>query len=232
MDRRLPRVLSAGAFIALSGGILAWAPDTGSLYQLIREAGPIESVSAALWLAAAAVSLAAAVWGRAHRVDWALGAVILVLCAIRELDVQKWFTQWNLNNMESYWDRGIPLRERLAALLLLILPGAAIVAAFLIRMLGRFPAAWREGAAWTRDVLAWGAMLVLAAVFDKAHHFTPRLGIDSSYHYLFVLLEETLELTLAVYVSLALVPAWRAAFSGLGRRGCGALRSPVSDDSQ
>ncbi len=212
----LARVLCAGGFIALSGAILAWAPDAGSVLHIVRESGPIEVGSAVLWIGAAILSLAAALRDRVHRTDWALGAVILGLCAIRELEVQKWFTEWNLNNVESYWDPGIPLRERAAALLLLIVPGGAVLLAFLVRMARRFPAAWRRGAAWTRDVLAWGAMLVVAAVLDKAHHFTPGLGIDPAYHYLFVLLEETLELTLAVYVALVLVPAWRAAFAGPG----------------
>ena len=83
-----PRVLSIVVASGLSLGILIfWGVDPKTGAWLVTEGGPVEIVSVALWLLAAAACFTAVFLGSFARLEWFLGGMVTLLFAARELDV-------------------------------------------------------------------------------------------------------------------------------------------------
>ena len=212
------RCITLATLALLVLGLVWIADDPRLVKRLTRESGLVENLTALLWASCGVLCLACATRANTARLNWLLGGVILLALAARELDFQKRFTDWNLNNKGNYLDPEIPLVERLGVLLLFALPLAATGVAFLLRMWPQFREAWRQGLPWSRDIPLLLLMYLVAGRLDKIHHYGADLGIDMSYRFLYVGFEEVTELCVALLVALTLLPAWRRALR-LGREG-------------
>jgi len=180
-----------------------------------REGGPIETLSAAIWALSGVGCLLAARRDAGARLDWTLGGIVLLALACRELDFQKRFSDWNLAHRQNYLEPSIPLRERLTVLVLAVLPMASVVLALLYRLGRRWRNDWKLGLPWSRDVFIMLGLLLVSSRLDKFHKVMPRLGLDMHYQYVAVVFEEAIELTIALFVALSLLSAWRRARAGL-----------------
>lgn len=217
-----PRLAAATVVIATTAVVLIWQPDPSAAAMWIGENGVIESISALSWIVAVLVCLAGGFTDRSARVEWLLGAGVLGLAALREFDIQKRLTDWNVGHLPNYTSAEIPLTERAVVLAFFVVPSALIVSALIYRMAGRFLAAWKSPAHWPRDVVIWIAMIVISAPLDKFHKLKPLLGIESSSRLISTTMEESLELSLGIYVVLVLWSAWRAA---IARTAAGGMRA-------
>jgi len=218
MRHRHDHMRTAAALIVFFGvsiGVLIWDPKPWELQSImIREGGIVESLSAALWLIAAAACLLAAIYDKGARIDLLLGAFILTLFGARELDLQVRLFDWNLERIDNYWNPSRPMHERLLVLGFFVLPSILVIAVFITRQWNRFWTRWREGVGWPREVVTWLVMLVVAIGFDKSPIFMSAIGVPASSHYIAGVMEECFELAFAFYTLLVLWPLWRRA---LGR---------------
>lgn len=196
------RITAFGMMLALSALLLALPQAVTD--RLVDEHGPVESLSAVLWLVGAAAALLAA-RSRPLRREWLFGSVITMLFAARELSWHTAFTGWSVTRLETYTDPQVPLAGRVLALLVVVLPVVTSIIGLFVRMLPRLRRAWTCGAAWSRDVPLWFLLLISSQVLDKGHKVFPPLGLDIPVHYT-RLFEESLEMTLAAYVVLTLWP--------------------------
>ncbi len=185
---------------------------------ITEEGGPVETLSALIWLGAGLVSFAAATRPGRSRLDWLLGGIVLAGLSAREFDFQKRFSDWNLAKPGNYLDPTIPVDERLTVILFAVLPLAAVLLTLLARNVRRFRDAWRRQERWPRDIVLCVVMVVVAGRLDKFHHVMPALGISDEWRYVPVMFEEAIELSVALFVALILVPGWRRAF-GAGAGG-------------
>jgi len=204
----MPIRISVVLLLSLPAVILFLPLDAQQLEQwIVDEGGPVEQLSAAAWWIAALGCLITAIRVRSvpgiSSIDWLLGAAILVLFGARELDFQAWLLGWRLDKLSNYWNARIPLMERLMVLGLLIVPSLSIIIIFAYRMWDRFRKAWVNGEIWTRDVVLWSLMLVGSILLDKLS------GMYRSYQTPLEALEETLELSLALFTILVLFPLWK-----------------------
>jgi hypothetical protein len=177
----------------------------------LSETGPFEVGALAAWIAAAAV-LAFRI--RPFTSRTLAFVVICLLCAAREADLQKAFTQESISRL-SYYRRGAaPLAEKLMAgsvalLFTALLLYAAVVA---VRFL------FREGGLRSRSglwLIVGAALLVLTKVLDRSYAVLGEnfgLWLPPIWHHVTAALEEGLE----AVVPLAL--AWSAWISQTERR--------------
>lgn len=226
-SRLAPRVGSLLLLAALSL-VLLLLPE-GLTAALVDENGPVESLTAALWFVGAGAALTTAFRSRPLAWGWLFGGFGMFLFAARELSWHTEFTGWSVTRVESYLDASIPLWGRLLGLLLVVIPAAVSLIGLVVRLAPRLRRAWRQGAAWSRDVPLWILLLVISQVLDKSHKVFPPLGFDIPVHYT-RLFEETIELALPVYVLLAIWPLCFAR-NGLPRRQVTTtFAAPVSDE--
>lgn len=208
-----PRLVSGGLFLGLTGFILLWPLSSPAFEMWVHEGGIVETLSAATWIVGAIACFTAGFSSRPERADWCLGGAILLLFAARELDGQKWLTDWSVGRLANYWNPQIPVTERLIVIAVFVLPACAVIAVFVLRMWRRFWQAFRAEPAWSWDVVAWGVILVTAAVLDKFYKLVAALDLDVPPMAIPIVLEESLELVFAVYVLLVLFSPWRRAVS-------------------
>lgn len=208
----MPVRITLVILLLLPAGILFLPLNADQIEDwIVDEASPIQQLSAAGWWIAALGCIITAFRVRSvpgsSSIDWLLGAAILLLFGARELDVQAWLLSWNLEQLHNYWNNRIPLMERVMVLGLLVLPSLSIIIIFAYRMWGRYRQAWRNGEIWTRDFLIWFLMLGGSILLDKLS------GLDPSYQASIEAVEETLELSLALFTVLILFPLWQLALS-------------------
>ncbi len=209
MTERLPLVLSLVFFTLVSGGLILTHALLGTdLSPVISEDGIIEMLSVVLWLIVFAGCLIMAISNSGNRINWLLGGVIVLLFAMRELDAQKWLIGWNIGKPASYWDAGIPLNQRILIAMFVVLPAMIAILLFIYRMWSQYIQTWSYRVAWKHDLVYWLIMLIVSTRLDKFHHYMPALGLDPRYHYIFLVMEEVLEMILALYVLLMLLSLW------------------------
>ncbi len=211
------RALALGTCLALCLLFTALAGQPSIVKTITREGGIVELASALLWLGAGLACWVVAARAPSRRLEWLLGGILLVALSAREFDFQKRFSDWNLANRDNYLDPTIPLDERLAVLGLVVLPLAAVLLTFVARMARPFRDAWRRRERWTRDFLIMVAMVLVSARLDKFHHVMPALGISDRWRYVPVMYEEAIELGVALFLVLTLVPAWKQALAARPR---------------
>ncbi len=208
------RAVALGVCAALCLLFTALVDEPRLVKRLTRENGPVETLSALLWLGAGLASLVVSARARSMRLEWGLGGIVLVALSAREFDFQKRFFDWNLANRNNYFDASIPLDERLTVIAIGVIPLAAVVFTFLGRMARPFRDGWRRKERWTRDFPIMVAMVLVSSRLDKFHHVMPALGIASRWQYVAVMYEEAIEFSVALFVVLTLLPAWRRAVGG------------------
>lgn len=222
-----PRIGALSLLAVLSLALLL-LPE-GLTAALVDEDGPVESLTAALWFVGAAAALTTAFRSRPLVWEWLFGGVGMLLFAARELSWHTQFTGWSVTRVESYLSASIPLWGRLLGLLLVVLPAAVSLIGLVVRLTPRLRRAWRQGAAWSRDVPLWLLLLVISQVLDKGHKVFPPLGFDIPVHYT-RLFEETIELALPVYVLFAIWPLCFARNESPREQVATSFAPPVSDE--
>ena len=214
---RWPRAIAAVSFLAVTAVVFLWIRVFGHTAIWVGEGGIVETLSAVFWGLAAATCFAISVRVRSLRLEWALGGAVLAILCARELDIQKSLADWNAANPSNYLDPELPLSERFAIAALFVAPSLAVLLAFVWRMWRRFLDAWRAGRAWPRDFVIWGLMLAVSSRLDKLHKLKETLDLGPAVLEAGLVLEECLEMTLALYVLLVVGTAGHRAWRAAGR---------------
>ncbi|MEM7226064.1 MAG: hypothetical protein AAF495_24005 [Pseudomonadota bacterium] len=207
-DRR-PRMTAGLAFLGVSALVLIQVTNFGRADLWIGEGGIVETLSFGLWAISALVCLMAAVRAKRARLAWLLGGLVVAILCARELDIQKAFFDWNAGKPANYLDSEIPFGERALVFAVFVAPALCVLGGFALVMARRFLAAWRAGEIWPRDFVIWLALIVPITLLDKFHKYAGGLGVAESHFWIATTLEECLELSLALYVLLVILRAWR-----------------------
>ncbi len=182
-------------------------PEVADAY--VQEWELIERMSAGVWFIVTSWCLVAAFLAQTHKGEWAIGSIFFFLLGFRELDGHIWMTGWNLDKLALYWNPSIPFHERF-----LILDFGLVLLCWTIFVFPpkRWKALWQayqSNVQWTKAVLLWVMILVLAMLLDKSvylpmYHETPFSHLDV----IRGIFEESLELTLGLYTLFLLFPLW------------------------
>lgn len=205
--RSFKHFAQAVVFVAIAIILAKWGAGLPEWRDVIAsENGPVERMSAAVWFMGFVWCLGSAYSQRALAIEWLGFAMFFLLFGLRELDAHVWATGWNLDKFANYWNPHYPLLERMVVLGLLIFPClivGGILCYRLWKMIGR---AWSEGASWLSHLILGLGLLVLCVTLDKVGPYGLFfLEISDSGKVLLMIIEEFLELVLAVF---ALVSLW------------------------
>ena len=144
--------------------------------KIIREGGPLENAQVILYLAGGMIA-----WIYARRGIWEdgfSGSVILLLFAMRELDLQRKFTGISITRTKYYFHHDAPLLSKIL-FGILVCGILGFILAFLIRNSGHFYRALQSRLAWARSVLAGLLSILLANFVDSAPRLLDTFGIDT-----------------------------------------------------
>lgn len=203
------RTASLLTFLVLAVTFIALEESRIGHNILIAEGGIAELLAAGCWFASGVGCLITAFRFRARRYDYLLLAYFTLALGARELDVHKNITEWNSTKLLNYFKPFIPLEERIAVFLLLVLPPLLTVPLAIRRWTPRIRRAWHSGESWPRDLLVWFVTLVVIVQADKLHLIAQAFGITIDDKYPFRVIEETLEAAFALFTFLVLLPRWR-----------------------
>ena len=196
--------------VKLGSGLQDWSEVIAS------ENGPVERISAAVWFMAFTWSFMSGLYGRVFRIEWLLVSTIFLLFGLRELDAHVWATGWNLDKLANYWNPQFPLTERILVLTLMIVPCVGVGSLLCIRVWPALWPAWRNGSPWLGHLIFVVTLLVLCLSLDKIVAYAlPYLGIGASGHVFFMMIEEFLEMVLAVFAFVSIWPYLQGAFDGI-----------------
>ncbi len=196
--------------IKLGSGLQGWSEVVAS------ENGPVERISAAVWFMAFTWSFMAGWCDRVFRIEWLLISPIFLLFGLRELDAHVWATGWNLDKFANYWNPQFPLTEKIVVLTLMVLPCVGVGVLLCIRFWSAIGPAWRRGSLWLGHVIFVGILLAICLALDKIGAYTlPYLGIGTSGQVFFMMIEEFLEMVLAVFAFVSIWPYLQEAFNGI-----------------
>lgn len=112
-----PALLGALLVLSYAAAVLAQGLPPERYAALLAESGWIESLTAFGFIAAAGMLL---VLRRPTSTEW-WGPVLLIACALRELEMHRRFTTMSILKSRFYLSDGVPLGEKLAGLLVLCL---------------------------------------------------------------------------------------------------------------
>lgn len=184
---------------------------------IASENGPVERMSAAIWLMGFTWCLAAAHAQRTRAVEWLTVAMVLLLFGLRELDAHRWSTGWNLDKLANYWNPQFPLHERLLVIGLMVLPCLIVGGVLCLRLRKTIGQAWFADESWLRHLMLGVAILVLCVTLDKVGPYVLPLLAFGDFGQVFLMeIEEFLELVLAVFTIASLWPYLQKAFNGDG----------------
>jgi hypothetical protein len=176
-----------------------------------EEGGPLETATVALYLLAAAAVLALALRG-----EWSGGyggSVVLLLLALRELDVHRRFTGLSVTGTKFWVSPDSPLFVKGAALLATAF-GLGAVAVFLRGRIGAFVRCVRRGDPPCLSILGGILIVPFSLILDQVPRPLKKAGLWSEELFLALsLFEETFELAIPVLFLVAILQ-WRAAGKG------------------
>ena len=173
---------------------------------IISENGPVERMSAAVWFMGCIWCLASAYSQRDRGIEWLSLAMFLLLFGLRELDAHVWATGWNLDKMNNYWNPHYPLQQRMLVLGLFIFPCLIVGLMLGNRLWNAVGRAWSKGEHWLDHLLVGVGLLVLCLILDKVGPYgLIFFEMNDQGKVLLMIIEEFLELVLAVF---ALVSLW------------------------
>ena len=177
---------------------------------ICSENGPVERMSAALWFMVVSWCIVAAWKLSSYRVEWLALGTLFLLFGLRELDIQRWLTSWNLEKLKNYWSPQIPAWERLFVIGLLVIPAMVVGGVLIYRVLVQMRLATTWRAPWMRQMLVGGLLLVFCLLLDKSTHGLVFLGFKflEGKELWIMGVEEFGEFVLAAYTVSALWPHW------------------------
>ncbi len=203
--------------LGMSVVVLAkWGTGLPSWQDVIAsENGPVERMSAALWFMGFSWSLVAASAQRVRTMEWLSVAMFLLLFGLRELDAHRWSTGWNLDKLANYWNPHFPVGEKMVVLGLMVLPCIGVGGLVCLRLWQTVRQAWRAGESWVNHLVLGMLLLVVCFSLDKIGPYTlPLLGVSEVGQLFAMVIEEFLELVLAVFTMISLWPYLQEAFGG------------------
>ena len=177
-EMNIRKVFQIFMLLLVSGYLLSLVilPDK-MINKIIREGGPLETAQVILYLAGGMIA-----WVYARGRVWAdgfSGSIILLLFAMRELDLQKKFTGISITRTKYYFNSDAPLSSKI--FFGIIICGLILfVLYFLIRNAKPFFRALQSGAAWARSALAGLASILLANLVDSSPRLLNTFGLDLS----------------------------------------------------
>lgn len=173
---------------------------------IVSENGPVERMSAAMWFMGFVWSFIAAWREKPLRVEWLITTMFFLLFGLRELDAHRWATGWNLDKMANYWNPQFPLGERLLVVGFMVLPCMVVGGIFCSRLWQSIGPAWRTGKPWLSHLALAVTLLIVCVILDKTGpYILPLFGVGMSGQNSLMIIEEFLEMVLAVF---ALVSVW------------------------
>ncbi len=193
----------SAAFSLFLPGEAAWA--------FREEGGPLEMATLLLYLLAAAASLAMALRGE-WRGGYA-GSAVLLLLALRELDVHRRFTGLSVTGTKFWVSPEPPLFVKGAALLGTAF-GLGVVAVFLRGRIGSFVRCVRKKDPHCLSILGGILIVPFSLILDQIPRPLKKAGLWSEDLFLALsITEETFELAIPVLFLVAILQ-WRAAGKG------------------
>lgn len=148
------------------------SPDEAKL--VLKEGGPVETLSAIGWFLAAAVLVAVsrrfACW------DGLIGAFILVLFGLRELDFHKRFTTMGISKIKFFIHPEVPWKEKVIVTLFFLLV-LYLVAGFARRNIGQFIERVRSKNPAAVALLCFFLLLPASKVLDRIPNALKESGI-------------------------------------------------------
>ncbi len=210
----LKHFAQAVAYVAIGIVLVKWGTGLPGWQDVIAsENGPVERMSAAIWFMGFIWCLGAAFSQRNRAIEWLGFAMFLLLFGLRELDAHVWATGWNLDKVANFWNPHYPLLERLLVLGFLIFPCLIVGLMLCSRFWKVAGRAWREGEAWLSHLILSLGLLVLCVSLDKVGPYGLLfIEISDSGKVFLMILEESLELILAVFALVSLWPYLQVAF--------------------
>jgi hypothetical protein len=182
-----------------------------TLEGLFREGGSVENFQAFSWALCAALSLV--YWLRKQWSGGLIGAFLLVMLLVRELDFHKRFTAMSVTRTRYYLLPDVPVLTRLIAATV-VLGTLAVAIVFLRKHLRLFWNALRSGRKWACSAAAGIGAITVAFLVDKLHGweghavtFLRVLGLTPvpSEKLLQIVIEESVELAAPMLFLLALI---------------------------
>ena len=183
---------------------------------IAAEHGPVERMSAAIWFAGFVWTFMAAWYDRCFRVEWLLVSIFQLLLGLRELDAHRWATGWNLDKLANYWNPEFPLTDKLIVLGCMVVPCLMVGIILCRRLWQTVGPAWRAREFWLNHLAVTVIILLVCLGLDKiVAYLDPVLGLSDSGQVTLMLLEEFLEMDLAVFAFVSLWPyLFEALFGG------------------
>lgn len=176
-----------------------------------EEGGPFEMATLALYLLTAAAVLALALRGE-WRGGYAAGVVLLLL-ALRELDVHRRFTGLSVTGTKFWVSPETPLFVKGVALLATAF-GLGAVAVFLRGRIGAFVRCVRRGDPPCLSILGGILIVPFSLILDQVPRPLKKAGLWSEDLFLALSIsEETFELAIPILFLVAILQ-WRAAGKG------------------
>lgn len=197
--------LAATALLAL----LPWLMPAQQVAVIASEEGPLEMLSAVLWLAMGVIALARVRPLSRTAVAYALTGLVL---AVREMGIPRWLVPSGSRLLKAayYRDAGVPLPERVATGIVIAVLLAAIIWALVATARHLFlRGGWRQASG--QLLILAGATLVASQVCERGGSLLPRLGLPPGGEQVlaaWLALEEGLECITGV---LACMGVWLAA---------------------
>jgi hypothetical protein len=137
-----------------------------TLERLFREGGPVENLQAVSWALCAALSLV--YWLRKEWSGGLIGAFLLAMLLVRELDFHKRFTVMSVTRTRYYLLPDVPIVTRLIAAGV-VLGTLAVAVVFLRKHLRLFWNALRSGRKWACSAAVGIGTIIVAFLVDKLH---------------------------------------------------------------
>lgn len=207
---------AAPLFVVLSCALLMSAAFSLFLpreaaWAFREEGGPLEMATLVLYLLAAAASLALALRGE-WRGGYA-GSAVLLLLALRELDMHRRFTGLSVTGTKFWVSPDPPLFVKGAALLATAF-SLGVVAVFLRGRIGAFVRCVRNGDPPCLSILGGLLIIPFSLILDQVPRPLKKAGLWSEDLFLALSIsEETFELAIPVLFLVAIFQ-WRAAGKG------------------
>ena len=174
---------------------------------VLKEDGPVERMSVALWFLGGCWCLAIALHQPPSYKEWLALSVLFLLFGLRELDSQKWLFEWKLDKIANYWNPQIPFSEKILVWGFIIIPAIGS-ASLLLRSISdqlKRSSSWRTP--WIGQILMGGLILLVCVLFDKNKLVLQPLGFELP-RVLRKGTEEFGEFILAIYTVSAMWPYW------------------------
>ncbi len=207
-------VFQSMVFVALAIVLSKWVMGLPEWQDVIAaENGPVERMSAAVWFMGCVWCLASAYAQRAWAIEWLGCSMFSLLFGLRELDAHVWAMGWNLDKMANYWNPHYPWQQKFLVLGLLILPCLIVVWILGNRLWKAVGRAWSSSESWLYHLLFGVGLLVLCLTLDKVGPYgLVFFQLSDSGKNVLMVIEEFLELVLAVFALVSLWPYLQEAF--------------------